>query len=100
MKGLMAYDKQYYDGKRRDINIKYVKSMEELIADMGNTINKFYAYKEELNSQLTEINKREIEAGEGGEEATEQSEKFKEALAEEESTQETPEGESDGSEQA
>lgn len=99
----MAYDKQYYDGKRRDINIKYVKSMEDLIGDLGTTINKFYAYKEELNSQLSEINKREIEAGEGGEEANEQGEKFEEKLAEldeEESSEVEEEKSEDGSEPA
>lgn len=96
----MAYDKQYYDGKRRDINVKYVKSMEELIGDLGVTINKFYAYKEELNEQLKEISRREIEAGEGGEEAMEQGEKLEKVLEELEEEEAPKEGESDGSKQA
>jgi len=110
----MAFDKNYYEGKKRTINMKYVKTMEELIDEMAMTLNKFFAYKGELNEQLREIAKREIEAGEGGEAAKAAGEGLEEKLAEVEDeapADETPadeaapeeapkEGDSDGSEEA
>lgn len=60
-KGFMAYDKNYYDEKKQTINIKYVKSLEELVDELALTLNKFFAYKGELNEQLREIMARETE---------------------------------------
>lgn len=56
----MAYDKNYYDEKKRNINLKYVKSMEELVDELALTLNKFFAYKAELNEQLRDIASREL----------------------------------------
>lgn len=64
----MAYDKNYYDEKKQNINIKYVKTMEELIDELALTLNKFFAYKAELNEQLREIIAREAEGSEVKEE--------------------------------
>lgn len=55
------YDKNYYDEKKQTINIKYVKSLEELVDELALTLNKFFAYKGELNEQLREIMARETE---------------------------------------
>lgn len=78
----MAYDKQYYDEKKRIINMKYIKTLEELVDEQAALLNKFFAYKGELNEQLREIAKREIEAGEGAESAKEAGEGLEEKLAE------------------
>lgn len=68
----MAYNKEYYDEKKQNINIKYVRAMEELIDQMTGSVNKFFTYKGELNEQLREILAHEQnQTEEGKDESTE-----------------------------